>query len=220
MSAFSTNNQRAFPQAFHIVLNADELQLLANWQPRDPWTTDFRDSIAIQLMSMCGLRRAEVVNLLVCQIQIFAGVPWLVDFAGKGGFRRSVPLPSQLFRRLVEYISRFDLDPPDHLIRQTRAPFNRLSKHQLYLITRKRTAELLGYPVRCHLLRHSIATAWLKSGVDIKTVQTLLGHRSLASTSRYLHTSPDALVAAVQSISPDPQGRLFKKEVSRVETTA
>jgi len=217
MPEFSTGSPRAFQQPFQIVLNPDELQTLASWQPRDPWTTDFRDSIAIQLMSMCGLRRAEVVNLLVCQIQIFASVPWLVDFVGKGSYRRSVPLPSQLYRRLVIYISQFQLLPPDQVIRQTRAPFNRLSPHQLYLITRKRTAELLGYPVRCHLLRHSIATAWLRSGVDIKTVQTLLGHRSLSSTSRYLHTSADSLVAAVQSISPDPQGRLFFKEVSHAE---
>ena len=54
-----------------------------------------------------------------------------------------------------------------------------------------------GHPITPHSLRHNYATQLLRSGADLKEIQVLLGHRSLGSTSIYLHAHPSRLKEAV-----------------------
>jgi integrase/recombinase XerC len=52
------------------------------------------------------------------------------------------------------------------------------------------TASGLAGKVTPHTIRHTIATHWLENGMDLKTIQLLLGHTSLATTTIYTHVSP------------------------------
>ena len=64
----------------------------------------------------------------------------------------------------------------------------------------------MGQPC-CHTLRHSYATHLLEDGVDLRTIQTLLGHRSIRSTVGYLHLTPNGR-KSVQGTIDDLMGDL------------
>ena len=65
----------------------------------------------------------------------------------------------------------------------------------------RRFSKLLGFKIRPHVLRHTRATIWLRGlegeAVELDVVRVLLGHRSIASTLIYTHTSEESLRAAV-----------------------
>lgn len=64
-----------------------------------------------------------------------------------------------------------------------------------------RLASECGFPLRPHMLRHSAATNWVRAGVDLDVVQSLLGHTSLASTTVYLHARDEDKRAAVEAVA-------------------
>lgn len=207
-TAFSPKNSRLL-----IVLSIDEIRELAAWNPPNRISHAYRDSLIISTLALTGLRRAEIAHLTIGNFLVFSGQPWICDFVGKRGYRRSVPIPPLLYKRYADYWNAFDsLNPENPALRRVRAPYSPIGPDTVALTVVRRTLEILGHSVRCHILRHSIATAWLRSGVDLKTVQVLLGHRSVGTTSRYLHTSADSLVSAVLGVSPShPQQQLWKE---------
>jgi integrase/recombinase XerC len=210
----STRPPTGFHTVLPIILSLEELQVLIAWSPPDPASLDFRDSLIIGLLASTGLRRSEITWLSRTEVRIVDGRPWLYQITGKLNFHRSVPLIPALYRRFLLYWEHCSCSIPDPpAICQTKYPFSSISVETVYLVSKFRTRELLGFPVRPHLIRHSIATAWLQSGVDIKTLQLLLGHRSLSSTSRYLHSSTALMISAVDNIIPYPtQIPLFKRK--------
>ncbi|MCK5232853.1 MAG: site-specific integrase [Desulfobulbaceae bacterium] len=203
MSQLQTSSPRGSSQVLHIVLNLEEIHALSSWLPPIYPLPPYRDSLIVSSAVLLGLRRAEISTLRVGNFQVHSGVPWLIDFIGKGQYTRSVPIPNLLYRRYLDYFIREGLvNPSEHAVRQTRGQRNRICPNCVYDVIKKRTRAILGYSVRPHMLRHSIATAWLQQGVDIKTVQTLLGHQNIATTSRYLHSSPEKMINAIGIISP------------------
>jgi integrase/recombinase XerD len=119
------------------------------------------DRLLVRTTYACGLRIGEVVRLRVADIDSRRGV--LVVRQGKGRKDRQVPLSPQLLQELRAYLQR----------RVTRA------------------VRGLGWNkhVSLHTLRHSYATHLLEAGVDVVTLQHLLGHNDLETTARYLHVS-------------------------------
>lgn len=67
----------------------------------------------------------------------------------------------------------------------------------------ERIGNRCGLRARPHMMRHTAATQWIRSGVAPDVVQTLLGHRSSASTAVYLHAQDDDLRAAVDRLAPE-----------------
>src|ERR1043166_15730 len=115
---------------------------------------------------------------------------------GKGRTDRDVILSPRLLTVLRTYWKA--LRPTDWLF-PGRAAGTPLSTRQADRICQEsRQHAGLTKAVSAHTLRHSFATHLLEAGTDLRSIQLLLGHRSLSTTARYLHVSPQ-LGATVQS---------------------
>jgi len=193
--------------AFTPVLSDAEALEILNWRPTDK--TGLRDSLVVHLMLACGLRSCEVRWLRMGDIEVFSSQAWM-SVPGKGRRRRNVPLPHWLHLRLkTHWLTRpSSVEPRPGLIGDrymavghVQSLWKRafLSRQRIDQICRRRSRQLIGWAVRPHLFRHTAATRWLRQGTDIRTVQLLLGHASLSTTARYLHSNPQALIDAVSS---------------------
>jgi integrase/recombinase XerD len=161
------------------VLSRDEvLQFFAGFST-DP------DRMLVRTTYACGLRIGEVTRLRVADIDSGRGV--LNVRQGKGGKDRQVPLSPQLLQELRDYWRRHR--PTDWLFP---SPGPRGHRSVTGLQRRvQRVVCALGWTkhVSLHTLRHSYATHLLEAGVDVVTLQRLLGHNDLQTTARYLHVS-------------------------------
>jgi integrase/recombinase XerD len=167
------------PKTLPTVLSRDEvLQFFAAFAT-DP------DRSIVRTTYACGLRIGEVVRLRVADIDSRRGV--LCVRQGKGRKDRQVPLSPQLLTELRDYWRRYR--PRDWLFPSS-SPRGHCSISALgRRVTR--AVRALGWSKRAslHTLRHSYATHLLEAGVDVVTLQHLLGHNDLETTARYLHVS-------------------------------
>jgi integrase/recombinase XerD len=144
-----------------------------------------RDRVLLQTTYACGLRVSEVVALEVSAIDSARGV--VVIRQGKGRKDRLVPLSARLLQELRSYWQQ-------HRPRPWLFPGKRPGQPLCIAAAQKvcrRAAQRAGLtkPLTMHTLRHSYATHLLEAGCDLVTIQQLLGHRDLKTTTRYLHVS-------------------------------
>ena len=141
-----------------------------------------------------GLRVSEVVALKVSDIDSQRMVIRVRQ--GKGRTDRSVILSPRLLTLLRTYWKA--LRPTEWLF-PGRVPGAPLTTRQVKRICQE-IRQHAGFTkaVSPHTLRHSFATHLLEAGTDLRSIQLLLGHRSLSTTARYLHISPQ-VVSTVQS---------------------
>ena len=138
-----------------------------------------------------GARASEAVHLKLTDIDSKRMCVRIEQ--GKGRKDRYVPLSAKLLKVLRCYWgsqrrhSRTWLFPGQ----KPELAYNRRSLHKVIAAARIRSG--IQKPVTAHILRHSFATRLLESGVDIRTIQLLLGHRSLRTTSIYLHVTSNYL---------------------------
>ena len=143
----------------------------------------------------CGLRRIELCRLKVSDID---GQRLVLRVEhGKGGVDRDVPISPKLIETLRDYWRW--MRPKTYLFPGTVNGWRAdkpISPKMVWAAVRY-AAEKAGIdkPVSPHTLRHSYATHQLEAGVELKTLQDLLGHEDLATTSLYLHLSKKHLQA-------------------------
>jgi integrase/recombinase XerD len=167
------------PKTLPTVLSRDEvLQFFAAF-PTDP------DRLIVRTTYACGLRIGEVVRLRVADIDSRRGV--LCVRQGKGRKDRQVPLSPQLLTELRDYWRRYR--PHDWLFPSSSARGHRSISALGRRVTRAVRALGWSKRVSLHTLRHSYATHLLEAGVDVVTLQHMLGHNDLETTARYLHVS-------------------------------
>ena len=161
-----------------------------------------RDRAVLELLYGSGLRVGEVAGLTCAQIDLDRG---RVLVRGKGDKEREVPMSEHAVDSLDVYLSagRPTMAGGDH----TSLFFNRRGKpfsgRDIRAMVEQYAGRLLpGRRVTPHTLRHSFATHLLEGGADIRAVQELLGHASVATTQRYTHVSRTRLFQAYEQSHP------------------
>lgn len=161
-----------------------------------------RDRAVLELLYGSGLRVAEVSGLTVDRVDLGRG---RVSVRGKGDKEREVPLSDPSIDAVRAYLSggRPTMAGED---RRTMF-FNRKGKpfsgRDIRAMVRRYAERLLpGRRITPHTLRHSFATHLLEGGADIRAVQELLGHASVATTQRYTHVSRTRLFDAYERSHP------------------
>jgi site-specific recombinase XerD len=162
-----------------------------------------RDRAILELMYGSGLRVSEVAELTLERVDLERG---RVRVLGKGSKERELPLsdPSRDALRAWLRQGRPMMEPDP----ATAAMFLNRRKAQVgardirRLVGRYGGAKLDGRRVTPHTLRHSFATHLLEGGADIRAVQELLGHASLATTQRYTHVTRTRLFEAYRQSHP------------------
>ena len=168
-----------------------------------------RDRTILEVMYATGLRRAELRALTVADIDLGSEV--LFVRRGKGGKDRVVPLTRTACSCLKTYLreTRPALLGRAKSARLFVAPVNHpgedccLGEHALgNLVARYAKQACIQKKVTPHLWRHTCATHLLQNQANVRHVQELLGHKSLATTERYLRLTIDDLKAAHRRFHP------------------
>ncbi|WP_348525549.1 tyrosine-type recombinase/integrase [Litorihabitans aurantiacus] len=155
----------------------------------------------LELLYGSALRVSELTSL---EISSLDHGERLVRVLGKGGKERVVPYGAPAADALGAWLAaREVLATPE----SGRALFlgrrgRRLDPRAVRAVVHAATGAADGPEIAPHGLRHSAATHLLEGGSDLRSIQELLGHASLATTQRYTHVSPERLVAAFVQAHP------------------
>jgi integrase/recombinase XerD len=147
-----------------------------------------RDTAVLETLFATGARVSEICHLRPEDVDLDDG--W-VRILGKGGKERVVQIcdPAIIAALRGYQASREAVLPSETYFFLNRCG-RRLSEQSVRTLLRRHAAQAgVGVPVRPHLLRHSVATLLLEEGVDIRHIQHLLGHSSIATTQIYTHVN-------------------------------
>lgn len=174
-------------------------ELLAADVGRSP----LRDHAILELLYGAGLRVSELVAINLDDLHLSSCE---VRVRGKGMKDRVALFGEPCARAIRAWLEHERPNTPSSALFVNRQG-KRLTTRTVQNIVRRRRQLLgLGDPVSPHSLRHSFATHLLNGGADLKTVQQLLGHESLATTQVYTHVSIERLKEVVKQLHPRSKG--------------
>ncbi len=161
------------------------------WKPSGAEQMGLRDRAILETLYSTGIRRMEVVNLTVYDLDMERGT--LMVRQGKGKKDRMVPIGE----RAVAWLERYLNDtrpglvvPPDDATFFLTSSGEPLSPSRLTQLVREYVdAAEIGKRGACHLFRHTMATLMLENGADIRYIQEMLGHAELSTTQIYTRVS-------------------------------
>ncbi|MFN0065558.1 MAG: site-specific tyrosine recombinase/integron integrase [Chlamydiales bacterium] len=167
-------------------------------QTPDPSTLlGARDRAILEVFYASGLRCSEL-----CQLKIEDVSDTQVRVLGKGGRERIVPIGTKAIEALDHYLLCFrDQHEGSKLFLSQRGrPLDRIAVWKMI----KRRAKEAGIlkNIFPHTLRHSFATHLLEEGAELRVIQEMLGHATIATTDRYTHISRSHVQAAFEKFHP------------------
>lgn len=172
------------------VLSCEEVELLLS-QPDSSHLIGARDRAIMELLYASGLRVSEL-----CQLGIHDVDDDFVRVMGKGRKERVVPLGKKALEAIDFYLSRYrdGCTKEKMFLSKSGRPIDRVVIWKMV----KHYAKTAGIQknVSPHTLRHSFATHLLDNGADLRVIQEMLGHASIATTDRYTHVSRSHLQEA------------------------
>jgi integrase/recombinase XerC len=170
-----------------------------------------RDHAILELLYASGLRVRELVGLNDENLDM---PQQLVRVFGKGRKQRIVPFGEFAARALSGYLTERETTGLSQPEDDGRTPLfisvrgHRLSARDVQKLVESTRMQLpSGRRLTAHTLRHSFATHLLERGADLRAIQELLGHSSLATTQKYTHVSLDHLRAEYDKAHPKAKGK-------------
>lgn len=163
-----------------------------------------RDNLIISMLYQTGMRRAEIVGLTDGDIDLKEGV---IRVFGKRRKERAVPIGERLCSEIEAYQEvRQGFESPEHYLLtmvKRDGSIGQMEAQSVYQMVRRRMGEVSTLKKHSpHVLRHTFATTMLNNGADIRSIQTLLGHSSLAATQVYTHTTFEQIQQAYKQAHP------------------
>ena len=166
-----------------------------------------RDSAMMALIYATGMRVSELVKIKVADVNLTAG---FVLTMGKGSKERLIPIGETAIEQVTRYLKNVRSeflkknDPPEMFLTRLGKAMTRQMFWQI--IRRYARSAGITQKISPHMLRHSFATHLLEGGADLRSVQAMLGHESLATTQIYTHVQDKERLARVHRES-HPRGR-------------
>lgn len=161
-----------------------------------------RDQALLMLMFASGLRASEVVNLTFNQVDFDNRI---MKVSGKGNKDRLVPFTNSAKESMLNYINglRKDLLKEDTKYIFLNSKGNKMTVRGLeYILDEIEAKTGLYGKIHPHMLRHSFATKMLNRGADLRTIQELLGHSSIETTSIYTHVAYENMKETYEKTFP------------------
>lgn len=158
-------------------------------QPNIAEYLGFRDRVILELFYSSGLRLSELTALSRKDINF---KECLLTIAGKGKKQRLAPITqtaADWLKRYLDHPERARIEQDSHAVFLNRFGKRLTSRSIDRLFADYLKKSGLSERITPHTIRHTIATHWLEKGMDLKTIQLLLGHTSLATTTIYTHVS-------------------------------
>lgn len=183
------------------VLSIDEVNLLLDINPTNNF--EYRNKAMLELMYSSGLRVSELVNLSLNDIDLNDNI---VKVFGKGSKERIIPIGDYATMALDTYINEHrnamlkgyltdSLFLNNHGLPMSRSGFFKILKS----IAKQKGIKKEFSP---HTLRHSFATHMLEYGADLRSIQELLGHENMSTTSIYTHVRSDLIRESYDKYHP------------------
>lgn len=170
-----------------------------------------RNKAIIETLFSCGLRVSELTDLEINRLFLDEGY---IIVTGKGDKERLVPISPSAVREIRLYMPDRDALPVirrgDEGILFLNRRGGRLTRQMVFYIIRG-AAEMAGInkTISPHTLRHSFATALLEGGANLRAIQQMLGHESIATTEIYLHL--DAAILRQDIMNCHPRNKKMPK---------
>lgn len=162
-----------------------------------------RDRALLEIAYGCGLRVSEIANLTLDQINFGLQI---IRIVGKGKKERIVPFGKKAFKALKDY-----LEIRDFLLTKSNKETNyvflnlrgeRLTERGIRYVIKERGKKQGLFYLHPHTLRHAFATHLLNAGVDLRSIQEMLGHSSLTTTGVYTKVNYEYLLKTYLKAHP------------------
>ncbi|HEA84219.1 MAG TPA: tyrosine recombinase XerC [Thermodesulfobacterium geofontis] len=162
-----------------------------------------RDRALLEIAYGCGLRVSEIANLTLDQINFGLQI---IRIVGKGKKERIVPFGKKAFKALKDYLEIRDF-LLSKLNKETNYVFlnlrgERLTERGIRYVIKERGKKQGLFYLHPHTLRHAFATHLLNAGVDLRSIQEMLGHSSLTTTEVYTKVNYEYLLKTYLKAHP------------------
>ncbi len=184
------NNQKA-----PYVPTKEEVAKILSQPPLNT-ESGVRDRAILEVLYSSGLRASELCDL---KLEDFKQNSILVK-CGKRSKTRTVPLTQEAVRAIYAYIQTYRGTAPGYLFVTLRG--RQIRRQLLCSIVTDYALKAGISSVTTHTLRHACATHLLDEGADLRLIQDVLGHSSIASTQRYTHLSSNKMQEMFQQFHP------------------